>query len=360
MTETPPAIADRDAARRNTRARFEQWAQNPACEANTVSAVHNVKMADVAKAEGYEPTMGQSPYAIARGESFERGLFYNDAERMLEALTEAAVLPAGAAGFVDLRTRMNGGPQPSLDAAIAETRATLLRLVSDTIRPSVIAGATVRIPRGIMLPEAVLILDVLAIRQGGDLAEVIVGEIKTYPDRGGHTDSGELALARAQAGLYLHAIRLVVEELGIQDSLRVRDEGFLVLSRPGSNWPSVRAGEDLRYQAERARRGFELLEAAAQGLPPFDHIADDPVELVQKAGTEFSEACLSFCDRADKCYAKSLTEGNPRVLGDEVPRFLGEIDLGRALELIDGDPARNSTERDLVYRIGQAEGVPIP
>lgn len=164
MTETSPPIEDRDTARRNTRARFEQWAQNPACEANTVSAVHNIKMADVAEAEGYEPTMGQSPFAIARGDSFERGLFYSDAERMLEALKEAAVLPPDATGFVDLRTRMNGGPQPSLDAAIDETRSVIRRIASGTQRPSVIAGATVRIPRGIMLPEAVLILDVLAIR----------------------------------------------------------------------------------------------------------------------------------------------------------------------------------------------------
>jgi hypothetical protein len=36
---------DRDAARRNTRMRFEQWvAHNPACAANTLSAVHNVRM----------------------------------------------------------------------------------------------------------------------------------------------------------------------------------------------------------------------------------------------------------------------------------------------------------------------------
>ena len=31
----------------------------------------------------------------------------------------------------------------------------------------------------------------------------MVGEIKTYPDRGGHTDGGELAQARAQAGVYI-------------------------------------------------------------------------------------------------------------------------------------------------------------
>ena len=37
-------------------------------KANTVSAVHNVRMSEIAKVEGYEPTFGQSPFALARGE----------------------------------------------------------------------------------------------------------------------------------------------------------------------------------------------------------------------------------------------------------------------------------------------------
>jgi hypothetical protein len=39
--------------------------------------------------------------------------------------------------------------------------------------------------------------------------------------------------------------------------------GFLVLTRPGSNVPSVRAHEDLHFQAERAERAFERLREAA-------------------------------------------------------------------------------------------------
>src|SRR4051812_2567596 len=61
--------------RRDTRRRFEQWARNPHCQANALSAVHNVAMADVAKHEGHKPTMGQSPFAIQRGQTFERSLF---------------------------------------------------------------------------------------------------------------------------------------------------------------------------------------------------------------------------------------------------------------------------------------------
>ena len=35
----------REEARRNTRGRFEQWAKNPTCDANTSSAVHNIRLA---------------------------------------------------------------------------------------------------------------------------------------------------------------------------------------------------------------------------------------------------------------------------------------------------------------------------
>ena len=68
------------------------------------------------------------------------------------------------------------------------------------------------------MPEAVLIIDVLAVRIDGERPELIVGEVKTYPDRGGHTDSHELALARAQAGIYVHALDVVCEKIDVADS----------------------------------------------------------------------------------------------------------------------------------------------
>jgi len=70
----------RQEARRNTRGRFEQWAKNPTCDANTLSAVHNIRLDKAAQAEGIDVSFGQSPFAIARGNRFEAGLFFDDAE----------------------------------------------------------------------------------------------------------------------------------------------------------------------------------------------------------------------------------------------------------------------------------------
>src|SRR5580693_4111712 len=99
----------RQEARRNTRGRFEQWAKNPTCEANTLSAVHNIRLDKAAEAVGLEPSFGQSPFALARGNIFEAGLFYDDAARLRAALERKGALPAGSTGFHDLRLKMNRG-----------------------------------------------------------------------------------------------------------------------------------------------------------------------------------------------------------------------------------------------------------
>lgn len=351
-----------DAARRNTRARFEQWAANPACAANTFSAVHNVKMADVTASEGFASSSGQSPFALARGETFERSLFDLEAQRLIEALVAKEVLPADANGFEDHRIGMNGGPLASLDDAIEATRALLVRAANATTvesvsgLPAVVAAATVRIPRGVMLPEAILIIDALAVIPREDEPHLLmVGEVKTYPDRGGYTDRKSLAVARAQAGIYVHALDVVVEDLGISDQVEVARRGFLVLTRPGSNFPSVRPFEDLRYQAERARRGFELLEAAALQLPPYDGGGDDPCESIRTMDTAYSEACLMFCERAERCHQEAVAHHDPAILGDDARRFFGDVPLDRALLLLEGRTPATPIEEDLMRRIAELD-----
>ncbi len=351
----------RDAARRNTRLRFEQWAKNPGCEANTLSAVHNVRMPDVAESAGVPVSFGQSPFALARGDQFERSILANDGERLAGELKKAGVLPDGPHRFADLRLRMNGGATvATLDEAIDATDDLLRAVAADSSGPPLlVAAATVRLQRGVMLPEANLIIDVLVVVPStGDL---IVGEVKTYPDRGGYTDPGQLAGARAQAGLYVHALRSHLPVVGLDRALNASATGFLVLSRPGSNWPSVRAGEDLEHQAVRARRGFDLLEAAATKLPgPWSSPAgseDGLIEAVLAANTRYGEACLSFCDLAPRCHEAAVAVGDPVVLGDEFSRFLGEIDLFRAVALLEGAPGTTPAEVDLMERIGLIEGI---
>jgi len=309
-------------------------------------------MAEVAAADGVPSSTGQSPFAIARGQTFERILFRNNGKTLHEALIEAGVLSARSKGFADFRLRMNGGRLRDHDQAITGTSKLLQALAAGKAKVAIIASPTVRLPRLIMLPETILVADVVGVTYEKKAPLLVVGEIKTYPDRGGHTDGGELAQARAQAGVYVHGLRTAIEELRLSEKIAVADEGFLVLSRPGVNKPNVRAREDLRFQAWRAERGFKQLEDAAKGLPPPGD--KDPIAAIQGAETDYRQECISFCDRAPVCFARAVREDNPIVLGEDTARFLGKVSLGRAMELIEGAKPKDSAERDVVRRLGMA------
>lgn len=350
----------REEARRNTRGRFEQWAKNPTCHANTLSAVHNVRLDVVAKAAGLEPSFGQSPFAIARGNRFEAGLFFEDAAKLRQALERKNCLPAGSTGFLDLRLRMNGGTRvTTVDQALERTSAWLQRLATGpTGAESIVAGPMIKIPKGVILPEALLIIDAATVTADpSGRAKVTVGEVKVFPDRGGYTDASQLASARAQAGIYRHALDLAAKAMGMAEDVEIARDGFLVFTWPGSNSPSVRPHEDLTYQAIRAARGFERLEEVAFELVrDEDFSADNPVlvERVLHSETDYREACLSFCDLAPRCHQRAIERDDPILLGDGIKRILGDTRLTRALELLNGAVANDDREQDLQRQLGLA------
>jgi hypothetical protein len=301
-------------------------------------------------------TFGQSPFALAQGVTFERSLFANDAERLLAGLAREGVLPSPSAKFVDFRLRTNGGPMQELDEAATRTKE-LLRQVSTADGrnhlPIVAAGPALELPgQPVLLPEAMLVIDALVIRPSGNGAELVVGEVKTYPDRAGFTSRAELATARAQAGVYVHALTITIRTLALDRALNVAKRGFLVLARPGSGYPRIRANEELFYQAHRAERGFQLLRDVAKDLeatfaePP----TEAEVDAVLAAKTCYRTACLSFCERAQACHGAAFLNGDPIVLGDDVKRFLGDVRLDRAAALLRGSKPNTVAERSFVER----------
>jgi len=346
----------RQEARRNTRARFEQWAKNPTCAANTLSAVHNVRLDAAAKALDLKTSFGQSPFAIARGNRFEAGLFIDDAVKLRKALERKECLPTDSKGFLDLRLKMNGGTRvKSVDEALQLTEDWLDEIAARPAEAeSIVAAPMIRIPKGVILPEALLIVDVVTVVEQDGLAAIRVGEVKVFPDRGGHTDPQQLATARAQAGVYRHAFELAVTARGLTDRIKVADDGFLVFTWPGSNSPAVRAGEDLTYQAIRAERGFNRLEEVAQSLVrDDDFVGDDPalIRRVLDADTDYSEACLAFCDLAPRCHGRALNDDSPVLLGGEVKRLLGDTTITRSIELLNGAEPASDRERDLQRQV---------
>lgn len=192
---------------RDTGRRFEQWAHNPQCEANAASAILGVSMVDVAKREGLTPSMGQSPFALQRGQRFERQLFRDDAEVLRAELEQAGVLPAGSTSFADFRLRQEGGTCRNLEEARERTVAFVTALSQYGITrntPALLAGATIRVPGARHASRRPSWCNALVVREADGRPELLVGEIKTYPNRGGHPDRAELSGARAQLGVYAH------------------------------------------------------------------------------------------------------------------------------------------------------------
>ena len=341
--------------KKNTRARFEQWVKNPQCEANALSAVLNVKMRDVAESLGYRAEYGQSPFAITRGLQFEAWLYKDNAKVFRENLIKSNLLSESDSGFEDLRLTMNGGKRiKKVEEAIVESEKLLKRLSEDKdfSPPSIIAGLALRIPKGVMLPEATLIIDAALITKQNEGYQLTVGEIKVFPDRGGHTDPGEISTARAQAGVYQHALTLTVSSMQLKNPPNVNLKGFLVFTWPGSNSPVIRADEDLRFQALRAEQGFEQLDKIAVNLmnnKPEDET--DVFNWVAHSRTEYKEACWNFCDLAARCQDLAIKEDRAIILGREAARTLGTVTVTRAIELMDGAKPLTQFEESLAKQL---------
>jgi hypothetical protein len=252
--------------------------------------------------------------------------------------------------------KTNGGPSQKLDDAANATTKLLASLASPNTTPALpilVAGAALELPgERVLLPEAMLALDALVIREADDHVELVVGEVKAYADRAGFTHRGELATARAQAGLYAHALGVAIAQLGLAGRVKVATRGFLVLAKPGSAFPRVRADEEVRYQAHRAERGFVQLRGAARELrntfaePPTDAEA----AAVLAAGTCYRSSCVSFCERAERCHELAFQASDPTVLGDEAKQFLGGVTLDRAATLLSGAKAATPSEESFVAR----------
>lgn len=347
-------MAEQDGSAQDTRRRFEQWAKNPRCTANAASAILNIPMIKVAQAEGVAVKFGQSPFALARGQSFERSMFKDDAAVLREELVASGVLPASSTGFADFRFKRNGGPITKIEDGLAATSAWMKELAGGRLARTIAAGATIRIPGGVMLPHATLCIDAIAVVERGGRPTIIVGEVKVYPDRGGYTDATQLATSRAQAGMYVHGLRLAIEEAKLDRALTVDSTGFLVLSRSGSNRISIRANEDFSGQAERARTGLATLSSVAQQLKL---APSEGLPVIQKAPVNYCEACVSFCERAERCRSEAERSGSGSVLGDEAQRFLGDVSLERVAQLANGAQPKDEHEREIARILASTEGL---
>jgi hypothetical protein len=349
----------------NTRVRFEQWAKNPTCEANTVSAVLNVPLGKVAEKLGFENKKDLPPFAIARGLSFEKYLFDDGASRLVTAMTSQKMLTQEEdVEFIDFRHQGNlQGRSRSAERSLelsTEFFETLSKGTASKVT-KIVSGLVIKLAKGVMLPEATLILDCLVVKWiDGPAAHwgLEVGEIKIFPDRGGYTDPDQISSARAQAGVYKHALDQWLLENATQVPFEISTTGFLVFTWPGSTFPVVRANEDLGSQAQRAKEGFNRMDEIGRRvvLPNLEGFsAGKHIDWVAHSKTNFREACWQFCDLAERCQDQALANSRAIFLGSETSRVLGTSQIDRTLELMNGAAPDSEFEVSLVGQLLEAE-----
>ena len=345
--------------RTSTRQRLEQFLANTSCEANVQSVVTGIPMAAVASHLGVTAQTGLSPYARRAGVTFEKSLFEDDAARLRAGLEAEGLLPVGSQGLLDLRLRQQGGQSANLSEA-CEQFETFLRQLATPNAPahSLIAGPAMMLPPSQVVGDGLVAIDVLVVdhHTTPGSVQLRVGEIKSYADRGGHTDRAALAAARAQAGLYLHVLRLTLARLDLAPHMVAADDGFLVLRSVTANFPRVRAPEELRWQAQRASMALTHLESVPRpkdDKPRRTKTSARHLDLIAQAPKALQEGCLRFCELARHCHNCAHEQGDPIVLGEEVARLLPPgLTLTRVSELLDGttQPA-NDAEHALLRQI---------
>lgn len=319
---------------------IEHVTRNPSCTRLVALTASGVKPATAAdKVYGKPAREGQSPFALLRGNRFEEVLLENNAQRLFDLYAQAGRLGEGQRKVLNVAAQHPATDPESLKAREELTLKTLQAKLDGEDAPNLIVKPRVRITM-LGVPYA-LEPDVLVASDEDPFYRVM--EIKSYPDRGGMTDTMKTAGACRQSAVGVVALRQrLADRLGREDAVDLLPaECDLVFARPGSNWPTL-------HPMRIAGEVDELLAL----LDSLDATMEEVLRLVGEGTLESDQtlnllphapcgACREHCALWEVCREQAAERGDPVLLGDGARELLAGVgDLRRAVELRDGaEPA---------------------
>jgi len=339
-------------AKASPRGRLEAWMANPGCDKNVASAVFGISMADLAGADKTPKIV--SPFASSLGNQFEFSL--NEVINPLLAASNQSGLNQDVPWPALARTIKNPAeddiknPKVQLERSIEEL---------DSVVES-LASPVNRVVNGFRIPftpfDSTLEIDMLVfspdIESPSTKINVIIGEVKVYPDLGGYVDDRKISGARRQAGLYYRILSdwLNGEEISQRfpgTTFYVHQMGFVVLTSPHSvfevrdarAWesfsPSLVTNEDLTTQSEIITKNFEKLQSVidderSNAEPERDDF--DLIKHIDNLDHQFNESCWGRCPLAETCFAKAVETGDPIILGSRIKNALGNLTVDEAIQ----------------------------
>ncbi|MFK0168319.1 hypothetical protein ACIQU5_05910 [Streptomyces sp. NPDC090306] len=295
-------------------------AANPGCRRRAILDGAGVDKAALAGALGSPSGFGQSQFALVRGNVFEARVKADGGAELLrlahEHLDPAAEPPAGA-------------HVPELTATGPEGRSARTALA---LREAVAAGGWTLLDHPMLTLEvagspAHLEPDAVVVHPDGSWSVV---EIKSFPMLDGSADPAKVGAAARQSAVYVLALEAVAARL--DPAPQVRHQVLLVCPRDFSNLATARAVDVRKQRAVTARQLARLtrVEEIADALPEgacFSPAvpAAELAATVESVPATYAPECLSACELAFHCRARSRASGAVTALGRQLRAELGGL-----------------------------------
>ncbi|MFF9507367.1 hypothetical protein ACF1BU_13820 [Streptomyces sp. NPDC014724] len=312
-------------------------AANPGCRRRALLDGAGVDKAALAAALGSPAPFGQSQFALVRGNAFEAKVKADGGTELMRLLHERL----GGDGEAPREVLV-----PDLTAAGPEGRAARTALA---LREATESGGWALLDHPMLALEvagspAYLEPDAVAVHPDGTWTVI---EIKSFPMIDGSADAAKVGAAARQSAVYVLALERIAE---LTEGAEVGHRVLLVCPKDFSNLPTASV-VDVRKQRAVTRRQLTRLtriEDIAATLP--EGATFDPEcprqqldAAVESVGAAYAPECLSACELAFHCRAKSRAAGAVETLGRSVRGELGGLTtVGAVLAAAagkEGDPA---------------------
>ncbi|MGW6905895.1 hypothetical protein [Streptomyces sp. NPDC054940] len=296
-------------------------AANPGCKRRAILDGAGVNKAALASALGSPSAFGQSQFALTRGNAFEAKVKADGGAELLRLVHE----------------RLDRSAEPPAHARVPELAATGPE--GRTARTALaLREAAEASGEWTLLDHPMLALDVAGSPAFLEPDAVVVHpdgswtvvEIKSFPMLDGSADPAKVGAAARQAAVYVLALEQIATRL--DPAPRVRHRVLLVCPKDFSNLPTASAVDVRKQRAVTARQLARLtrIEDIADTLPTGTCFSPelpsaDLTAAVESVPATYAPECLSACELAFHCRARSRASGAVTSLGRSVRAELGGL-----------------------------------
>jgi hypothetical protein len=340
---------------------FERVARNPDCARLRALTIASISSATAAVEVYGEPSReGQSPFALAIGNRFDRTMSENGGAELLQLYrTEGRLtIPECKVAIIPELAPIRS-PRDIPFALVLRQNITqkLLeqKLRGDPKAPNLIIKPRVRVT--LLGLEHGIEPDGLVASDAERFYKPV--EIKSYPDRAGKTEAADVRSACRQAAAGVVALRHFAARLRVSDPAALIPSACdLVLRVPGSLKPTLQP-MTLRGEVDSLERAIHEapsnLDELEQLLPP--GAALDNPEVLEQIPNNYRSTCREYCSLARHCKEAAVVNGDPMILGEIARENLAAAgSISRSLELMNGTGAspRTDAERALSEQLREA------